>query len=62
MEAAETSAGRIRELNEQHTPETEEYGVTSLEQRLEEALLSLAEMGQGPQSWRDLTDPFCRDV
>ncbi len=160
MEAAETSAGWIRELNEQHTPETEEYGVTSfvfkarrpfhperldvlttagfpgvlrakgflwlatrhddlilfsmagntmgiepqaqwlaaglpeehdpeteeyigkvweapfgdrrqeivfigagmdrtlLEQRLEEALLSLAEMGQGPQSWRDLTDPF----
>ena len=29
MEAAETSAGRIRELNEQHTPETQEYGVTS---------------------------------
>ncbi len=160
MEVAETSAGWIRELNEQHTPETEEYGVTSfvftarrpfhperldalttagfpgvlrakgflwlatrhddlilfsiagntmgiepqaqwlaasppeehdsetekyigkvweapfgdrrqeivfigagmdrtlLEQRLEEALLSLAEMEQGPQSWCDLTDPF----
>ena len=29
MEEAETSAGWIRELNERHTPETEEYGVAS---------------------------------
>ena len=29
MEAAESSAGWIRELNEQHTPETEEYGIAS---------------------------------
>ena len=29
MEAAETSAGWVRELNGMHTPETEEYGVAS---------------------------------
>ena len=29
MEAAETSAGWIRELNDRHTPETEEYGIAS---------------------------------
>ncbi len=29
MEEAETSAGWIRELNGQHTPETEEYGISS---------------------------------
>ncbi len=29
MEEAESSAGWIRELNEQHTPETEEYGIAS---------------------------------
>jgi G3E family GTPase len=29
MEAAESSAGWVRELNEQHTPETEEYGISS---------------------------------
>jgi G3E family GTPase len=29
MEEAETSAGWIRELNERHTPETEEYGIAS---------------------------------
>jgi G3E family GTPase len=29
MEAAESSAGWVRELNGQHTPETEEYGIAS---------------------------------
>ena len=29
MEAAETSAGWVRELNEMHTPESEEYGIAS---------------------------------
>jgi G3E family GTPase len=29
MEEAETSAGWIRELNDKHTPETEEYGIAS---------------------------------
>ncbi len=29
MEAAETSAGWVRELNGKHTPETEEYGISS---------------------------------
>ena len=29
MEAAESSAGWVRELNAQHTPETEEYGIAS---------------------------------
>lgn len=30
MEAAQTSAGWIKELNAEHTPETEEYGVSSV--------------------------------
>ncbi|MFT4112465.1 GTP-binding protein [Silvibacterium sp.] len=29
MDAAQASAGWVRELNEQHTPETEEYGISS---------------------------------